>query len=277
VKKMYIISILAAMIITPQILSAEETFNYPVSLRAAIDISYLSYMETNSEGALDGDTGWLKGLFLEGRYDSYLIFLSLFLSATGTDSATYLGQYQNGTATSNTTSEYILLTEADAGYKVYNSGPASIAPYAGIGYRHWARGENNASTGDYVEFYYWYYFNAGIECSARSGDILLSAGGGIYIPQNMKMKTSVNGYYDTAVFKLGSKPGYHLEGMVDYTINKNSDMAASVFFSPYYQQWNIGKSGDVTMKRNGTPVGEAYEPDSYTHIMGYRFGVCFYL
>ena len=231
-KKIFITAVLSAMIITPQLSSAEDNAAFPLSFKAAIDLNYLSYMETGTEGeAIDGDTGWLGGLFLEDRYDSEEVFLCLSLSVTGTNSATYLGSYQDGTATSNTTSEYIILTEADAGYKVYNSGSVSIAPYAGIGYRFWSRGENNAATGDYVEYYYWNYCNAGIEFTVRKNDVLLSAGGGIYLPWHMRMETDVNGYYDNAVFKLGRKPGFHIEGTADYTFYRDNDMAVSVFFS----------------------------------------------
>jgi hypothetical protein len=134
------------------------------------------------------------------------------------------------------------------------------------------RGENNASTGDYVEYYSWYYFDAGIEFTASSGAVVLSARGGIYLPWNMRMETDMNGYYDTGEFKLGWEPGFHMEGTVDYTLHRDRDMGVSLFFSPYYKRWNIGKSDTVEMKQNGIPSGDSYfEPASYTHIMGYRF------
>lgn len=278
-KKLYIIFVISTMISVPRMLSAGDVETFPYTIRAALDFNYMSYMETGNGGeVMDGDTGWLKGLFLEGRYDSEKIFAGLSFSATGTGSATYVGQYQvSGQYTSNTTSEYILLTEAGMGYKAFTRGAVFVAPYAGLGYRYWVRGENNVS-GDYVEFYYWYFFNAGVECSARSADILLSVRTGVYFPWNMEMQTSMNGYYDTGTFKLKSKPGFHMEGTVDYTLHRDSDMAVSFFISPYYQRWNIGKSGIVEMKQHGVPSGDSYyEPDSYTYIMGYRFGVSFYL
>jgi len=220
----------------------------------------------------------MDGGYFEGRYDNKFLFTSLIFSCTGSDSATYLGTANDAYGTSSVnirTSEAIYLSEVNIGYKPLNYDAFSLACYGGFGYRYWVRGNNNSSTGDYIEDYSWYYLSGGVECSIRIADLFFRVRGELYLPIDMNMQSNFNGNYDRTEFKLGVKLGYGIEGMIYYTIYKNEALAVSVFISPYFQQWNIGKSGNVTLTQQGINSGyEAYEPDSSTNIFGYRFGVC---
>jgi hypothetical protein len=264
--------------------SANDLRTTSYSFRAAYDLSYLSYTETSSSvRAIDSDTGWLNGGYFEGRYDSSLIFSSLSLSLAGTDSATYLGSTQtlkaDGTVSEATPAsikvpEALYLPEADIGIKLYNNGTVSLAPYGGLGYRYWVRGENNSSTGDYEEDYSWYFIKAGLECSVQSGNFLFRVKGALSFPYNMELQTRY-GSFDLMTLKLGSIMGYGIEGFADYTLYKSDTFSVSIFISPYFQRWNEGKSDSVNLTRGGSPTGYSpiYEPSSYANVLGYRAGM----
>jgi hypothetical protein len=83
------------------------------------------------------------------------------------------------------------------------------------------------------------------------------------------------------VYDLGFRLGYHIEGIAGYTFYRGKTIAVSLFFSPYYQRWSIGKSQYVYLTKNGIPVTNKdgkqvimNEPDSSTNIYGCRIGVC---
>jgi hypothetical protein len=240
---------------------------------------YFSYKETVDSGVLDQDTGWMNGLFLESQYDTSVIFIRGSLDVSGSNSATYKGQLQNGTPVTIQTSEFFYQVEGAIGYKALNFTDATLSPYLAIGYRYWDRGEDNPP--DFLETYTWGYIALGGNFSYRYGKGLIGLDASIQFLIDPQMQTDVNGMFDTATFNLKSEPGFHIEVPMTYELSNSGLRTISLFARPYYQRWNIGASDPVLLTQNGSPAlnpstGQpifAFEPDSHTDIYGIKIGV----
>lgn len=245
-----------------------------LSLLLAYDGSYLYYVERSSPNSrtIDKDYGWMNGGFAEARYDFQSAFVRLRGDMVGSNSATYDGALQNGTPYKTSTKESIYKAEFDAGYKIYDQDRLTLAPYVGLGYRDWKRGENALPM--YKEDYSWWYGALGLNLNYRVDKWLLGFDFAVFCPFSMKMETDVAGLYDKAKFNIQPLPGVRVELPVGYELYSGEGAKLSVFFIPYYEKWEIGKSQTVAMTSGGVPTGDSfYEPKSTTDITGFRIGL----
>jgi len=244
-----------------------------VSLLLGYDAAYLHYVETTplSGGDLDKDTGWQNGGFGEIRYDLDKAFARLNVEAIGSNSADYKGSLQNGTPLSMKTKERIYKTELDAAYKLWNESTATLSPYIGAGYRYWKRGEDVLP--DYTEKYTWWYAALGANYAYKYNRWMFGIDAAFLWPFSMKMETNVSGLIDDASFHIKPRLGFRIELPTSCEVYRTKGMQLSVFGTPYYEQWNIGQSSDVTLTQGGVPVGTAVEPKSNTELYGIKIGL----
>ena len=248
--------------------------------------AYMRYAELQDnngvEGVADKDTGWLNGLNAELRYDratTYPLFARVDFDYLNSNHAKYTGALQNIITGATipyvgTTPETFYKTEFNLGYKIWNPPHFSLAPYIGVGYRDWVRGQDVLP--DYTEVYTWWYGAIGVEAKYRATKRLLAGvDATLFLPFDQKMKTSDAHTIDTATFHIGNRPGWRVEVPLSYDIytTRAQHFVAFVFLTPYYERWNIRQSPTITLTINGTPVGEALEPTSHTDLYGTRAGL----
>ncbi|MDA8168768.1 MAG: hypothetical protein M0Z59_03600 [Nitrospiraceae bacterium] len=237
------------------------------------DGGWLDYKEKNKGAVIDRDTGWLNGANASIKYENTYFFMKGLFEFSGSSNATYNGALQDGTPMRMRTWETFYRYEADLGYKLIENRAVEVAPYAGIGYRDWERGDDVLP--DYRESYTWPYGAFGVACTAFFENVSLGVDAAVQTPFDMRMETNVAGTVDKAAFNLGSKPGYRVELPVTYMARSSGNIRGFLFLTPYYQHWAIGKSPDVVLTKNGIPVDTAFEPDSTTDMYGAKAGVGF--
>lgn len=266
---------LLAVLLSVSAAQAEPGADRPgLSIEGGYDGSYLYYVERTARRstALDKDYGLMHGGFLQARYDFDSAFLRLRGEGATTNRATYDGSLQNGTPYQANTHETIFKGEFDAGYKMYDQDGVTFAPYLGVGYRDWRRGENVLPS--YMEDYSWWYGAFGLYLNTRHGQWLVGLDAAVFMPFSMKMTTDVSGLYDKATFHIKPLPGVRVELPVAYEFQTETPGTLSLKLIPYYEKWEIGKSPNVVMTRGGVPTGAVlYEPKSTTDIVGLRLGL----
>jgi hypothetical protein len=272
----FLVSVISFLLMYTGILRASDTPSVGAgqtgtTLSLGYDGRYLYYKEIMNNTTLDKDTGWLNGGYFELRGDNEYMFVRIAIDYTMTDSATYSGALQNGTPLSMKTRESFSQREINLGYKALNFGAATLSPYAGFGYWHWRRGENNLP--DYQEDYTWWYVAVGANLACRYHQWLFGLDGAVEFPFASEMTTSIAGQVDTASFNIKSRPGFRAALPIQYRIYKDEDMNVFLFGTPYYQRWNIGASDTVVLTQGGVPVATALEPKSITEIYGIRLGL----
>jgi hypothetical protein len=257
--------------------------------------AYLHYEELNPQNGeidpvfgevLDKDTGWLNGLTTGLRYDNSMslpFFAQFNFDWLTSGSAKYTGALQNGTPITSPTPESIYKGELDLGYKIWNPAHFSLAPYLGIGYRSWVRGQDVLP--DYQEIYNWWYGAAGLEAKLRAGRLLAGVDAAALFPFSPTMKTNIAGMTDQGQFTLKSRVGYGVQVPISYDISGENDSRGrdyseetqhfrwSVFMTPYYERWSVGKSGTVILTAGQVPVALALEPKSNTDLYGVKAGI----
>jgi hypothetical protein len=233
-----------------------------ITTSLAYDASHLSYREYVNDTLLDKLHGWLYGGFLEARYDNRIGFVRGTFNLSGA-SVTFETSLQPGNFPLTTTqSQLFYQLEADLGYKALNFSTATLAPYVGLGYRYWRRGQNNLP--DYEEDYAWWYGVVGANLAYRYREWLFGLDTAIDLPIGPGMTTNVAGLLPTHTFILGFRPGFRIEAPVSYDVYKGQGTKLFVFGTPYYQLWNVGASD--------TYLG-FQEPESSTGVAGFRLGI----
>lgn len=268
--------------------AGEDGFRFSLGYNGA----YLHYEEKNPGipqlgSIVDKDTGWLNGLTTELRYDNPAplpIFARFYFDWLTAENTKYIGalQFQNGTVVpyNGTTSESIYKGEIDLGYKIWNPSHFSLAPILGIGYRSWVRG--NDVPPDSQEIYDWWYGAAGLEARFGYGRLLAGIDAVALFPFSPTMKT--NQFFGITVdeeqFHLKSRVGYSVQVPISYDISARNDDSQRpreyrwfVFMTPYYERWNVGKSGTIIVTDYQVPVGSALEPTSHTDLYGVKAGL----
>ncbi len=237
--------------------------------------SNLDYKEYVNSRVLDKDTGWQNGIAAEARFETDRILTRALFEFSGSDNALYEGaDIITNTPLNMRTSERFYRYEANLGYKLFDFRTATLTPYIGIGYWEWRRGRNVLP--DYLEKYIWYYLPLGLNYVHRSPQWSIGADVSVYFPFSMKMETDISGTADKATFHLKSRPGFRAEFPATYDIYRPkapNRAALFLFATPYYQYWEIGKSDNVLLTRNGVPFDIVYEPKSKTSMIGVKAGL----
>jgi hypothetical protein len=263
--------------------AGEDGFKFSLGYNGA----YLHYEEKNPDNdprfgsIVDKDTGWLNGLTTELRYDNpapFPIFARFYFDWLTSGSAKYTGALQNGTPITMPTPESIYKGEIDLGYKIWNPAHFSLAPILGVGYRSWVRGQDVLP--DYQEIYNWWYGAAGLEARFNAGRLLAGIDACALFPFAPTMKTNIAGLTDQAQFKLKSRVGWGAQVPVSYDISPTQNDHSGpreyrwfLFMTPYYERWNVGKSGTVIITSGQVPVLSALEPTSHTDLYGVKAGI----
>ena len=262
-------------------MSQPRMFDEPVAMRGTIDIltannqvavSFIEsakfYMEKSGGTRLDSERGWLPGIAVSGSLmqnwvvDNFYLFGQFKWVNSPT---TYTGSYIGGTYGDLVQRNGATVINADfrigEGFAVYDR--AMVTPYAGFGYRTWARVINGA--GGYREDYHHGYAGAGILLQYAPVDHLVvgvnGLVGGTFAAQMSTSTLPGGAAIATDTFKLGSRAIYMAGANVDYAFSNNVHVSTGVDYVGY----DYGRS-----PVNGLGY---YEPDSKTHEVTLKVGV----
>jgi hypothetical protein len=223
------------------------------------------YRESDSGVVLDREEGVLPGLNAGLRLAQGALFAEGELRVAGGHV-----DYRSATVTTRT-DETILDTDLIAGYTPYVRDRASLALYAGLGYRHWQRDIRSTATASGLdETYRWGYGSLGVRATRAVGargqlraDLRLTR---TLAPE---ITIDYTAGYDTQTLQPGGENG--LRAAIGYEHRVRDGI--SLFVSPWYEYWKLGRSDTGLLLQNGIPVGTVFEPRSTTRNLGINAGV----
>ena len=169
------------------------------------------------------------------------------------------------------TDEQILNLEVIAGTPMFASGRQQVSLVAGAGYRNWQRDIYSTPTANGLnETYQWYYWLLGLrgehEFNERTrivADVQLTR------TANPEVDVQFKANYDDVSLDLGEETGFK----AGLTLLRKMSGSTSLWLTPWYERWELGRSKDKDLYQSGVPVGTVWEPRSETHNYGVNFGV----
>ena len=225
------------------------------------------YREFNDGERLNHEHGTLFGLSASAgkRWQRYFIEADISWLANSVD---YDGQTQNGAPVSTDTEESIVSGAALYGRYFQVQEKLQLALIAGAGYRHWQRDINSTRSAQGVdETYTWWYGQLGVRGvyqSAVRHNWLAEVK--LIRPFAAEIDIDFGNEIDNAALTLGEKTSVQLNLAYQFRLTNNwrLDVAGS------YTAWDIGRSREGTLRRNGTAIGKVFEPESETRNVGLR-------
>ncbi len=225
------------------------------------------YREFNDGKRLNREHGNLFGLTASAHkvWGKHFVEAKIAWFANAVD---YRGQTQNGLPVTTTTDQNI--ANSSALYGRYFQLPRNFqhALVAGLGYRYWRRNIRSTSTANGVlEHYTWWYGQAGwqgvYQPTARSSWL---AEVKFLRPFAAKIDIDFGNDFDTTSLKLGAKNGVQLKLAFQFKPTETW----RVNIEGVYTAWNIGRSREATLRRNGAAIGKVFEPASETRSASLR-------
>ena len=86
---------------------------------------------------------------------------------------------------------------------------------------------------------------------------------------NPEIDVQFGANYDDVSLDLGEETGFK----ASFTLLRKMGGGASLWLTPWYEYWELGRSSDADLYRNGEPIGTVWEPRSETHNYGVNLGV----
>jgi hypothetical protein len=183
----------------------------------------------------------------------------------------YDGQTQSGQPVRTRTDERIIDGALTAGGAFRAGERLRLRLYGGMGYREWHRDIHSTGTASGLdETYAWWYALAGgtaLYRQTRSTEWGVDAR--LLRPLDPELRINFPGDLDTARLDLGARTGYR----VALAWRRDLSERFRVEVTPYYEYWSLGRSGTVPLERNGTAIGNLYEPRSETRNVGVAVNV----
>lgn len=228
-------------------------------------ITDFDYAETENAIELDREEGLLPGLDAGLHLAQGALFAEGALSITGGPV-----DYRSASVASRT-DEMILDAGVIAGFTALEHDRTRLALFAGAGYRHWERGIRSTATAFGLdETYRWWYGSLGARVTQALGDRgQLSADLRLTRTVDPDITIDFAAGYDSKTLQLGTANG--LRAAVAW--ERRLRDGVSLFVSPWYEYWKLGRSDTEPLYRNGLPVGTVFEPRSTTRNLGVNVGV----
>ena len=245
--------------ILPACLLTAYTDGHAVDLRAAAELMYFDYEETDINGStLNQETGFIPGISVAASRPYRSIVHSLEFSAYGGE-VNYDGQTQAGQPHQTTTEQSIYRLQ----YRLSGSLENTDADlYGKVYWQQWDRDiqPNNGVLGLF-ERYRWWSIEAGVEVPLMRKDrqnLLLELGVLTTLNGTILVDLSDVGFGEP-VLNLGHGIGF--SGELRYEIRQGPD--GKLHFGIRYRNWEFGRSNSETVS-DGTSFLTITEPDSQT-------------
>jgi hypothetical protein len=230
----------------------------------ALDFDYEEF--DGQDESLDREEGWLPGVNAGAGLagDRWFVESSLLWSSGRVD-------YHSPDVDSKT-DEDILNLEVLAGTPVFDADRQRLSLVAGAGHRKWQRDIRSTPVAlGLDETYRWYYWLLGLrgehEFNARTR-----------IVANVQVTRTVNpeievqfkeNFADDVSLDLGEETAFK----VSLAVHRQLGGGTSLWLSPWYERWDLGRSKVKDLYSNGDLIGAVNEPRSETHNYGISLGV----
>ena len=169
------------------------------------------------------------------------------------------------------TDEQIIDWNVLAGREIYRKGNGEIGLFAGFGYRNWERDiQSTVTASGLLETYDWWYGMLGIRGAYHFNDTTqLRVDLGLTRTVNPEIEVEFEANYDDVRLRLGEETGGRALLTLDHRLGKEM----SVWVSPFYEFWELGRSSTQDLARNGVATATVFEPRSETKNFGVNIGV----
>ncbi|MEN8166122.1 MAG: hypothetical protein ABFR65_01430 [Pseudomonadota bacterium] len=224
------------------------------------------YEEFDDRGvSLDREEGWLPGVKagLNLEYDQVLVETSLWWSAGRVD--------YTSRRVDTTTDEDIRNLEILAGTWFFTTDRLRAGLIAGGGYREWRRDILSTATASGLdETYRWGYGLLGLrgeQAFNRETRVIAD----LHFTRTLNPKVNVDfaGRFDDVSLALVEETGFRARLAIDWQLAT----AMTLWLAPWYEYWELGRSADAELLRNGVSIGTVFEPRSETRNAGITVGV----
>lgn len=239
------------------------------TLRTSIGFGAMDfdYRESNDGERLNREHGSLFGVTATAHKGWGKSFLEADI-AWFANEVDYDGQTQNGAPVNTTTDEIIANGAVLYGRYFQSRKTFQHAVVAGLGYRYWQRDINSTRAAlGVLENYTWWYGQLGwrgvYQFTARSSWL---AEAKLLRPFAAEIDINFRNDFDDASLALGEENGLQLNLTYQLRLAKNWRLDVAGF----YTAWDIGRSREATLRRNGVAIGRVFEPESETRSLGLR-------
>ena len=228
-------------------------------------VTDFDYEEFDQGVSLDREEGYLPGLNAGLRLARGRMFAETALEAWSGDV-----DYASATVIT-TTDEDILDWNVIAGRDLFAQADQRLGLYAGLGYRHWQRDIRSTPTASGLdETYRWWYASVGLRAeSAVTPRVNFQADLQLRRTLDPQIDVRFKSGQDDITLDLGEANG----ARAAFTLEGRADHGMTLFVTPWFEYWRLGRSANALLTQNGVPVGTVFEPRSRTHDLGINAGV----
>lgn len=248
-------------------LGAESSAKQTMHTSIGFTVMDFDYREFNDGKRLNHERGTLFGLSASvgKRWRKHFIEGDINWLANNVN---YDGQTQNGAAVSTTTDEVITSGAALFGRYFQVRENVQLALVAGPGYRHWQRDINSTRSAQGLdETYTWWYGQLGLRGVYQSAERRTwLADVKLIRPFAAEIDIDFRNEIDNVSLTLGEQTSLQLNLSYQMKLTKNWLLDVTGF----YTAWDIGRSREASLRRNGTAIGKVFEPASETRSAGFR-------
>ncbi|MCU7920759.1 MAG: outer membrane beta-barrel protein [Candidatus Thiodiazotropha sp. (ex Epidulcina cf. delphinae)] len=224
------------------------------------------YEEFGDQGdSLDREQGPLPGLVAGAdlEHERWFVGASLLWLSGDAD--------YTSPAVDTRTDEDILNLELMAGTRLFAWEEQRLSLIAGVGYRKWRRNiRSTAQAYGLDETYRWGYGLLGLRGEhAFNGLTRLVTDLSVTRTINPDLEVRFLQGFDDVGLALGEETGFK----VTLALHRQLGRTTILRVAPWYEYWELGRSSDTTLLRNGIPAGVVFEPRSETSNYGVNIGV----
>jgi hypothetical protein len=236
----------------------------------ALDFDYEEF--DGQDNSLDREKGWLPGVTAGASIEGHRWFVEsgLLWSSGRVD--------YDSPAVDSKTDEEILNLEVLAGTPLFASDRQRVSLVAGVGHRNWQRDIRSPPSVigapkvlGLDETYRWHYWLLGLrgehEFNSRTRIVA-----NVQVTRTANPEIEVEfkeNFADDVNLDLGEETAFK----VSLAVQRQLGGGASLWLSPWYERWDLGRSKDKDLYLNGVPIGTVWEPRSETRNYGISLGV----
>lgn len=256
-----IILILAPVLLFAPVATGSDVAEHSLAASVSVALLDFNYDETDQGERLNQERGTLLGGQASIRKHWPAGFIELESDWYGGE-ADYTGQTQAGMPVATATDETIAHAAALYGRYFMPRQKLTHALLAGLGYRHWQRDIRSTTTAyGLVEKYAWWYAQFGWRASYRINPRSLWSLQAKWLrPFAAAIDIEFSNGFDDASLDLDAENGLQLTLSYGFKMTDDWHLGLSAVFTA----WDIGRSREATLRRNGAAVGELFEPASKT-------------
>jgi hypothetical protein len=230
----------------------------------ALDFDYEEF--DDQDESLNREEGWLPGVNVGASIasDRWFVEPSLLWSSGRVD-------YHSPDVDSETDEE-ILNLEILAGTPLFSSDRQRLSLVAGAGHRKWQRDiRSTPATLGLDETYSWYYGLLGLRGEHEfNAHTRIVANFQVTRTANPEIEVQFKeNFADDVNLDLGEETAFK----ASFTLHRQLTGGASLWLSPWYERWDLGRSKVKDLYRDGDSIGTVWEPRSETHNYGISLGL----